>query len=170
MADRSVLAAVARRLEGDPDRVLPTLRLLADPDAVPERVDAPARALAHRLNAARTQELLDSFRAGSLTTREVRELLGGVSRQAVASRVASRSLLSLEIGGRSYFPAWQFDAAGPLPGLPRLLAVLLSGRGALAADALARQPVAEEGGRSVAGLLSEGRLDEALHYAASAAA
>ena len=170
VANQSVLAAVARRLKEDPDQVLPTLRLLADPDAVPERVERPAVALAHKVNAGRLQELLDDFRAHSYTTPQVRELLGGVTRQAVASRVSAGTLLSQEIAGRSYFPDWQFGADGPHRGLGELLAALLSVRGALAADALARKPIAEEKGRSVADLLAGGRLEDALHYVATAAA
>lgn len=39
----SLLEVVARRLEDDPQGVLPTLKLLADPDAVGQPVDPPAR-------------------------------------------------------------------------------------------------------------------------------
>jgi hypothetical protein len=170
VANQAVLAAVARRLKEDPDRVLPTLRLLADPDALPDRVERPVVELAHKVNAGRLQELLEDFRANSYTTSEVRELLGGVTRQAVASRVSSGTLLSHEIAGRSYFPDWQFGPDGPHRGLSELLHALVDGRGALAADALARRALPEEKGRSVADLLAGGRLEDALHYVATAAA
>lgn len=171
VANQAVLAAVARRLKEDPDRVLPTLRLLADPDAVPEKVDRAAVALAHRVNAGRLQGLLDDFRAHSYTTTQVRELLGGVTRQAVASRVSSGTLLALEIAGRSYFPDWQFGPQGPHRGLSEVLGALLDhGRGVLAADALARRPLPEEKGESVASLLEQGRVHDALHYVAVAGA
>ena len=170
VANQAVLAAVARRLKEDPDRVLPTLRLLADPDAVPEKVDRAAVGLAHKVNAGRLQDLLDDFRAHSYTTTQVRELLGGVTRQAVASRVSSGTLLSLEIAGRSYFPEWQFGPDGPHRGLAEVLAALVRSRGALAADALARRPLPEEKGRSVATLLQLGRVDDALHYVTVAGA
>lgn len=163
--NQAVLAAVVRRLEEAPEQVLPTLRLLADPDALPARLEPSAVALAKRLNAQRLQQRLDAFRAGSLTTTDVRELLGGVSRQAVASRVASGSLLSMEVAGRSWFPSWQFGPEGPWPRLGEVLRELLTGdRGVLAADALMRAPLREEGGRSAADLLAAGRVDDALHY------
>ena len=170
VANQAVLAAVARRLKEDPDRVLPTLQLLADPDAVPDKVARPLVDIAHKVNAGRLQELLDGFRSRSYTTTQVRELLGGVTRQAVASRVSSGTLLSHEIAGRSYFPDWQFGSGGPHRGLAELLPSLVRGRGALAADALARQALPEEGGRSVADLLAAGRIEDALHYVAVAAA
>jgi hypothetical protein len=170
VAKQSVLAAVARRLAEDPDRVLPTLQLLADPDAVPAKVERSAVTLAHKVNAGRLQDLLDEFRSHSYTTTQVRELLGGVTRQAVASRVSSGTLLSHEIAGRSYFPDWQFGPDGPHRGLGELLPALLDGRGALAADALARQPLPEEKGRSIAALLAAGRVQDALHYVVTAAA
>jgi hypothetical protein len=166
-----VLAAVARRLREAPDEVLPTLRLLADPDALPERSDDHVVAVARRVNAHRLQEHLARFREGALSTAEVREALGGVTRQAVAGRVASGSLLSLEIAGRSWFPSWQFGPEGVLPGLVRVLQALVEdGRGALAADALARAPLTEERGASVADLLAAGRVDDAVHYVRTAAA
>jgi phytoene dehydrogenase-like protein len=163
--NQAVLAAVARRLQEAPEQVLPTLRLLADPDALPARLDPSAVRVAKRLNAQRLQECLDDFRARAHSTAEVRELLGGVSRQAVASRVASGSLMSLEIAGRSWFPAWQFGPEGPWPRLPEVLSALLGeGRGVLAADALVRQPIPEESGRAAADLLAAGRVDDVLHY------
>lgn len=166
-----VLDAIARRLRESPDEVLPTLRVLADPDALPEPSDDHVVGVARRVNAHRLQEHLARFRAGALSTGEVREALGGVTRQAVAARVASRSLLSLEIAGRSWFPAWQFGPEGVRAGLPRVVQALAEGgRGALAADSLARAPIAEEGGASVAELLAAGRVDDALHYIRTAAA
>jgi hypothetical protein len=170
-AEEAVLDAVARRLRESPDEVLPTLRLLADPDALPERADDHVVAVARRVNAHRLEEHLARFRQGALDTAEVRAALGGVTRQAVASRVASGSLLSLEIAGRSWFPSWQFGPEGVLPGLARVVQALAEdGRGALAADALARAPIAEERGASVADLLAAGRLDDAVHYVRTAAA
>src|SRR5207249_550193 len=92
-------------------------------------------------------------------------ILGGVTRQAVASRVANKSLLALEIGGRLYFPDWQFGPEGPRAGLSGLLAALsVHKRGVLAADALMRAAIAEAGGRSAAELLAAGDVDAAVHY------
>jgi hypothetical protein len=165
----AVLAAVARRLEESPEQVLPTLRLLADPDALPDRLEPSAVAVARRLNAQRVQERLDALRASSLTTTDVREVLGGVSRQAVAGRVASGSLLSLEVASRSWFPDWQFGPDGPWPRLPEVLRELVrDGRGVLAADALMRRALPEEKGQSPADLLAAGRVDDALHYVRTA--
>lgn len=169
MGNQAVLDAVARRLAETPDQVLPTLRLLADPDALPGGYEQTAVALSRRLNAERMQEHLTTFRTQAYTTGEVRELLGGVTRQAAASRVASGSLLALEIAGRSYFPAWQFGPDGPWPGLGKVLHALVEGgRGALASDALMRTPLPEERGRTPADLLAAGRVGDAVHYVVTA--
>lgn len=161
---QAVLDAVAQRVRDDPAQVLPTLRLLADPDALPEVSDTETLTLARKVNAERLAALRARFRAGALPTAQVRSLLG-VSRQAVAARVANRTLLALELGGTSYFPDWQFGADGVVAGLGRLIAALTEqGRGVLAADALMRTPLPEEDGASPAQLLATGHLAAALHY------
>lgn len=165
----AVLESVARRLAEEPQHVLPTLRLLADPDALPDRKDKATVALARRVNADRIAARRAQFRAQALSTGEVREVLGGVSRQAVGQRVANKTLLSLEIAGTSYFPDWQFGPDGLLPGLGRIIAGLVSGgRGALASDALMRTPLREERGRTPAQLLADGDVNRALRYIAVA--
>lgn len=161
----TVLEAVARRLREDPQRVLPMLRLIADPDAVAERQDGASVTLARRVNAERIAARLEAFRDGAVPTVAVRQLLGGISRQAVAARVATGTLLSLEIGGTSHFPDWQFGPDGPLPHLGQVIGALTAGgRGALAADALMRTLLPEEDGRSPAQLLAEGDVERVLHY------
>jgi hypothetical protein len=165
----AVLEAVARRLEQDPQHVMPTLRLLANQDALPAATDEDTIGLARRVNAQRLSGRLAEFRAQAVATSEVRELLGGVSRQAVSARVANRQLLAHEIAATLYFPDWQFGADGPVAGLARVVPALLErGRGPLAADALMRTPLPEAGGRSPAQLLAEGQLELALHYIAVA--
>jgi hypothetical protein len=158
-----VAAAVTRRLQDDPEHVMGTLRLIADPDLLPEPADTKTIELARRVNADRLNARLGEFRAGALSTSEVGKLLGGISRQAVSLRAAGRKLLSHEIGGKRYFPAWQFGTDGPLPGLSRVLAAL-GDRSPLAADALMRTPLEEEGGRTPAQLLADGEVDRAVHY------
>jgi hypothetical protein len=161
----NVLEAVARRLEEDPAQVLPTLRLLADRDALPEDADETTVELARQVNAERLVARRTEFRIRAHPTSEVRALLGGVTRQAVAFRVANKGLLSLEFGGTSYFPNWQFGPDGPLPGLNRVVAALAAnGRGVLAADTLMRTPLEEERGRTPAQLLAAGDVDGAVHY------
>ena len=165
----AVLDAVARRLDADPQHVLPTLRLLADQDALPAADDKHTLELARRVNAERLGARRTEFRAHALATSEVRELLGGVSRQAVSARVANGQLLALEIAATLYFPDWQFGLDGPLDGLARVVPALLAdGRGALAADALMRTPLAEADQHSPAQLLATSEIDLALHYIAVA--
>ena len=165
----SMLRAVARRLEEDPARVLPTLRLLADQDALPEAADEKTVELARRLNVERLAAYRADFRSHAHPTSQVRVLLGGVTRQAVALRVANKGLLSLQLAGTSYFPDWQFGPDGPLPGLNRVVAALTAaGRGVLAADALMRTPLKEERDRTPAQLLAAGDVDGAVHYIAVA--
>lgn len=162
---RSVLSAVQRRLDHEPERVLPTLVLLADPAAVAGATDDGIASLATRLNADRIADRLRQLRTQSLTTADVRKLLGGVSRQAVSLRAGARRLLAIEITGRSYFPDWQFGPQGVLPGVPELVAALTErGTSGLAADTLMRTPLPEESGRSPADLLAAGDLARTLHY------
>lgn len=162
---QAVLAAVRRRLADEPERVLPALMVIADPDAVVEADDESTLSLARTLNAHRVVALLREFRARAYTTAQVAELLGGVSRQAVSLRVANRRLLSLEISRRSYFPDWQFVDGRPAEGLAEVIAALGdAGKDGLAADALMRTPLPEEGGRTPAELLAVGDLDRTLHY------
>jgi len=165
----AMLKAVARRLEEDPQHVMPTLRLIADQDALPGAADEETVELARKVNVERLAAQRAEFRAGAHPTSAVRVLLGDVTRQAVALRVANKGLLSLQLAGRSYFPDWQFGPDGPLPGLGHVVAVLTaSGRGVLAADALMRAPLEEEGGRTPAQLLAAGDVTGAIHYITSA--
>lgn len=161
----AVLRVVTQRLIDEPEQVLPTLRLLADPDALPKPADQETVELARRLNVERLEARLDEFRKHAYTTPQVAKLLGGVTRQAVALRASNKRLLAREIGGRLYFPDWQFGPDGPLSELPRVVAALSDrGREVLSADALMRAPLPEEGGRTPARLLADGHVDKALHY------
>ena len=164
----AVLDAVARRLADEPQRVLPTLRLLADPDALPETTDTEIVELARKVNAARLAARREEFRVRALPTAEVRRLLG-VSRQALSARVANHTMLALELAGTLHFPDWQFGPDGLRRGVAKVVAALAAdARGALAADALMRTPLPEADGRSPAELLADGELDRALHYARTA--
>ena len=99
----------------------------------------------------------------------MRELLGGVSRQAVSQRARNRQLLAIEISGRSYFPGWQFVGGRPVAHLGRALRALdAAGVDGLAADAFMTRRIADEGDRSLADLLTAGQHDRALHYIARA--
>ncbi|MEO6885910.1 MAG: hypothetical protein ABI232_06440 [Jatrophihabitantaceae bacterium] len=162
---QAVMTAVRRRLADEPDQVLPTLRLLADPDALADEVDEPTISLAKTLNAHRVVALLRELRARSYTTAEVADMLGGVSRQAVSQRVANRRLAAIEISGKSHFPSWQFVDGHPAAGLPAVIAALAEARsGMLSADAVMCTVLPEEGGRTPADLLAVGDVDRALHY------
>ncbi len=162
---QAVLTAVRRRLADDPEHVLPTLQLLADPDALPEAADEASVSLARTLNHHRMVAALRELRERSFSTAEVASLLGGVSRQAVSQRVANGRLMAIEISGKSQFPDWQFGPTGPVDGLPQVVAALVAaGHNTFTADALMRAPLPEEGARSPAELLAAGELDLTLHY------
>ena len=161
----AVLEAVRRRLEEEPERVLPVLRLLADPAALADPADETTVTLAKTLNAYREVTALRELRARSYTTSEVADLLGGMSRQAVSARVAKGQLMSIEISGRSYFPSWQFVDGRPVEGLPQVIAALTElGEDTLSADALMRGELPEEGGRTIAEVLAAGNVELAVHY------
>lgn len=163
-AEAKLLERVAARLAEDPEHVAPVLRLIADPDTVPdnpELSESARRLNTDRLVAARTQ-LMDHALRGD----EVRQLLGGISRQALNQRTHSRRLLALHVANASWFPDWQFGSDGIRPGVVEVLAALP--HSALAADRIMRAPLAEEGGLSAADLLAAGQIDRATHYARTA--
>ncbi len=163
-AQAKLLARVAARLAEDPDHVGPALRLIVDPDAVPDRLalsDTAASLNAQRLAAARAE-----LTAHALTGEQVRELLGGISRQALHQRVRGGRLIALHLGNTSWFPDWQFGPEGLQAGLSDVLAVLPDSP--LAADRIMRTPLPEERRRSPAALLSAGKTERAVHYARTA--
>lgn len=159
----AVLDAVRQRLEQDPDSVLPTLRLLIDPDANP--LDESTVALAKTLNAHRVVSRLRELRERSYSTGEVAEMLGGISRQAVSQRVAKGQLMSIQISGRAWFPDWQFRDGHPVDRLPEVIEALkASGCDTFTGDAVMRKPLPETRHQSPAELIAGGDVDTALHY------
>lgn len=165
-----VLDMVAQRLHSEPHRVLPTLRLLIDADALVQVDDDRTLELARTLNTQRLTERRAAFQSRALTTAQVSGVLG-VSRQALSARVGNRRLLAVQIGGTLWFPDWQFGPDGLVSGVDKVVPELLDrGRGVLAADALMRTPLEDEGGRSPARLLADGHLERCLHYVLAAGA
>jgi hypothetical protein len=161
-----VLTAVRKRLEAEPDRVLPTLRLLIDPDGTIDPLDESTISLAKTLNAYRIVASLRELRERSYGTPEVAEMLGGISRQAVSQRVAKGQLMSIQISGKSWFPSWQFKDGRPVERLGEVIEALrATDHDTFSADAVMRNPLPEEGGRSPADLLAAGETDLAIHYA-----
>jgi hypothetical protein len=165
-----VLDMVAQRLHSEPNRVLPTLRLLIDADSLVQVDDDRTLELARTLNTQRLAELRAAFQTRALTTAQVMGVLG-VSRQALSARVGHRRLLAVEIGGTLRFPDWQFGLDGLVSGVDKVVPELLEGRrGVLAADAIMRTPLEDEAGRSPARLLADGQLELCLHYVRTAGA
>jgi hypothetical protein len=161
----AVLDAVRRRLEEDPDSVLPTLRLLIDPDSSANPLDESTVSLAKTLNAYRIVASLRELRARSYSTQEVADLLGGISRQAVSQRVAKGQLMSIQISGKAWFPDWQFSNGRLVRGLAEVIAAFAElGEDAWSADAIMRTALPEEGGRTPAEILAGGDVERALHY------
>lgn len=159
------LDELRRRLEQEPDRVVATLRLLTDSEALPAQHDMRNTELARAVNADRLARRQETFRERSYTTAQMQHVLGGITRQAVHSRVASGSLLALELAGHAYFPDWQIGPDGLVAGLrDTLQALRRNGRSPLAADALMRTALPEADGRSPADLLAAGDLAAVLHY------
>ncbi len=163
--NEALLDAVRERLEADPDSVLPTLRLLVDPEAFGDPLDDSTISLAKTLNAHRVVARLRELRAHSYTTAEVADMLGGVSRQAVSQRVAKGQLMSIQISGKGYFPEWQFVAGRPADRLAEIVAALAEKAvDTFVADGLMRHPYPEEGGSTLADLVARGEVDKVLHY------
>jgi hypothetical protein len=163
-ARATLLDRVAARLAEDPEHVAPVLRLIADPDAVPDRPHLSADA--QRQNAERLVALRTDLTAHALTGEQVRQLLGGISRQALHQRVRARRLLALHLANQSWFPDWQFGPDGVRPGVPEVLAALPESP--VAADRIMHAPLPEEGRRTPADLLAAGQTDRAVHYARTA--
>ncbi|MEO6712479.1 MAG: hypothetical protein ABIM89_03505 [Mycobacteriales bacterium] len=154
-----LMRRVAARATADPDSVLPVLRMLVGEDE-PEDVDEVVVAAAEVVNARRLAKARRTFMAGSLTSEQVGEQIGGASRQAVAARRARGGLLGSTVGTTAYHPRWQFTAEGVVPGLGRVLDALREIRASpLSADALMRTAHADLAGRSLADLLAGGEVD-----------
>lgn len=165
-AQAKLLEQVAARLAEDPEHVGPLLRLIADPDALPDQSQVSESA--REINTKRLQAARAELTARALSGTQVRELLGGISRQALHERVRGRRLLALHLANASWFPDWQFSTDGVRPRLTEVLAELPDS--ALAADRIMRAPLPEEGRRSAADLLAAGDVDRAVHYARTAGA
>jgi hypothetical protein len=165
VTEAELIERIRSRLAEDPEHVGPVLRLIADPDATPAREQVSDEAL--RMNAQRIAEQQHRFRDRAYPGDRVRQMLGGITRQALSRKVTGGRLIALRLGNTSWFPDWQFGPDGTaVPHLPRLLAALPASP--LAADRAMRAALPEEGGRSPADLLAEGHADLAVHYAASA--
>jgi hypothetical protein len=107
----------------DRDALIDVLLEAPDPDAAPA-ADPLARA---RLRGDRRRQALLAADGGVLGVAEVARRLA-LTRQAVDRRRATGRLLAVSAGRHGYrYPAWQFDVAGPLPGLAPVLAALRAG-------------------------------------------
>lgn len=112
-------------------------------------------------------------------TTQVRALLGRdrpVSRQAVADRLARRTLLGMTTRDRrAVYPAWQFQGRQVLAGLPAVLQAFLDEDGRPVVDdwtlaSWLRTPLDTLDGHSVADRLATGALESATAAAGAAAA
>jgi len=132
----------------------------ASPGANP-LAGARARAVARR-------EALVAEAGGALTPQAVVERTG-MSRQTVNNWRRNGQLIALPRGRRDFvFPACQFLKDRPLAGLDRVLAASAV-RHPLGQLEMLLAPSSRMGGQSPLALLREGRVDEAIAVAASAA-
>ncbi|HEX4865195.1 MAG TPA: hypothetical protein VFV02_14085 [Acidimicrobiales bacterium] len=120
-ASAELLARVEKRV-----RVDPSFR-----DALAAFVDAPARGAgsytrtaAAEINSTRRRNALDEFRAASLATSEVQQLLGLGTPQAVHRLRSRGKLIGLQSGNATWFPSWQFSGGQVREDLPRILELL----------------------------------------------
>jgi hypothetical protein len=96
---------------------------LTAPELLAELAPADPLAAARLRGMKIKQELLHGD-GSPLKSDEVAQLLG-ISRQAVDKRRSKGQLLAVSLGKRGYFyPLWQFQAGGVLPGLDLVLAAL----------------------------------------------
>lgn len=153
-AVEDLLARVAIEARRDPEGVRPVLQVLLGEE--PEGDTGRLRPVASRLNDARVAAAHDEFRAGALTTDEVRSRLGLRSRQAVHALRERGRLVARTFGNTTLFPAWQLDGPGLRADLSALLGTLRRfSADAVACDRVMRLPRSELGGASVAESLDD---------------
>jgi hypothetical protein len=149
-----LLARVAVEAHRDPDGVRPVLQVLVGDE--PEVGRGRLRPVASRLNDARLAAAHDEFRAGALTTDDVRRRLELGSRQAVHALRDRGRLVGRTSGNATLFPAWQFDGPRLRGDLSALLKALRRfTTDAVACDRVMRLPRAELDGASLAESLDD---------------
>jgi hypothetical protein len=137
-------------------------RAVAEPAVAPDAYEPNARARAIlRGRQLAEQDLRES--GGTYDLEEVRTLLGGISRQAVAKRVDEGSLLAVEGPERARrYPTVQFTNSGDIiPGLKEVLRTLPSKNPWVRLNFLVA-PEARLGGRKPIDLMREGKIDDVL--------
>jgi hypothetical protein len=167
----AVFDRLRERAESDP-ALLETLHHLLESEPAVDPFATPAAdvaELARTLNEQRQSDRLAQLQARSLTTGQVVELVPSISdRKGVDRRRARGTLLGIRVGNQMVHPSWQFDQrqGDTLAGLGRVLAALAEvASDGLDADAIATTPLAEADGASVADLLADGRIDDAVALA-----
>lgn len=149
-----LLARVAAEARRDPDGVRPVLQVLVGDE--PELGGGRLRPVASGVNDARLAAAHDEFRAGALTTDDVRRRLELGSRQAVHALRNRGRLVGRTFGNVTLFPAWQFDGSGLRGDLAAVLAALRRlTTDAVACDRVMRLPRPELGGASLAESLDD---------------
>jgi hypothetical protein len=126
-------------------------------------VDAPTgaagsytREAAHQLNARRSQDALEEFKAGALPTAAVQGLLGFGTPQAVHQLRSRDRIIGVALGNGTWFPAWQFAGGQLRPDLARILELLRRFTAdVIAADRAMRLIREDLGGRSIAAALDQ---------------
>ena len=108
-------------------------------------------------------------------TEQLRASLGGVSRQALADRARRRTMLALRTSdGHTVYPAWQFSGRTVLPGVSEVLQCFAPDEHGELVDpwtlaSWLRLPLEPLEGRSVAELLAQGEVAQAVSLSQSAA-
>lgn len=143
-----VLARTEERARVDPDFAALLARLVDIPTGSAGELAAAA---ARDLNEQRRGEALQEFRAGSINTSTVQDLLGLGTPQAV-HRLRSRGrLLALTVGNSTWFPLWQFAGGRIRSDLRRILDLIgQATTDAVAADRIMRLARDDLGGASIA--------------------
>ncbi len=103
---------------------------------------------------------------GALSTAQVGELLGDVTRQAVEKRRERGTLLAVQLRGEYYYPLCQFDGEEVIEGLPNVLKAFTIKNGWTQLSVLLSEQDALDG-RTVLEALRAGEVDEAAAVARS---
>jgi hypothetical protein len=115
-----------------------------------------ARLGAQEINQQRRAGAVADFKAGALTTAQVRALLGPKSPQAVHELRRRGRIIGSAFGNATWFPAWQFRDDAIRPDLPRVLTRLRRFTDdVVAADRIMRIERDDLDGRSIADALDD---------------
>lgn len=138
---------------------------LEQPEVAASVRDSDPLALA-RLRGIEVKRRVFTENGGLLSAEKVADALT-ISRQAVEKRRKAGKLIGVSLGRRGFgYPVWQFNEAGVLPGLEKVLTTM-EGSDGWTKTAFLTSPNSALNGRKPLDRLQDGKLDEVIRAARS---